>query len=125
MLAACASRLPTAGNWLRRPRHARAPRLGHRTGSQAPSPLPGIFSGVIGVILLAAFGFAGIATATAFLASYTAENGLSFDLSGCWRLASCRHLPRPARSPRSGASAPALARSCHPRLRQSAPPAGV
>ena len=34
------------------------------------------------MILLAAFGLAGIATAAAFLASYTAENGLPFDLSG-------------------------------------------
>ena len=34
------------------------------------------------VILLAAFALAGLATATAFLASYAAENGLPFDLAG-------------------------------------------
>ena len=33
------------------------------------------------MILLAAFGLAGIVTASAFLASYAAENGLPFDLS--------------------------------------------
>ena len=34
------------------------------------------------MILLAAFGLAGLATASTFLASYAAENGLPFDLSG-------------------------------------------
>lgn len=33
------------------------------------------------MILLAAFGLAGLATASAFLASYAAENGLPFDLA--------------------------------------------
>jgi hypothetical protein len=44
------------------------------------------------VILLAAFGLAGIATASAFLASYAAENGLPFDLDG---LMAPRAVPAP------------------------------
>ena len=46
--------------------------------------------------IAAAFGIAGIATAGSFLISYTAENGLPFDLSG---LLAPRLAPTPPAPP--------------------------